>query len=352
MARITFAKTVHHVSFLDAKEDDSRKSLSFEIRKDFLTGKVSRVLPFRRRIPEMKWDEGLLEDSRKDCPFCPGKLPAVTPRFVPEMASEGRIRKGEAWLFPNAFPYARHSWVVVLCRDHFLHLDQFSIDILRDGFAVAQEGMERVERTEPHFRYGSINWNYLPQSGAGLFHPHLQIVIEDVPTVSHQRVMEGLRRYEGQCGALFWEDYVAEEKRIGERYLGNCGKIHFLIAFSPAGILGEILVLFSDRSSIKELTVTDWEDLAQGLNRVFRFFKATHIGSFNLSIFSGNDEGTRSWVYGRLCPRIVIPPWGTSDINYFERLHDEVICVIPPEEMFKNLKPYFADRECKSTSVC
>ena len=345
MTRVTFEKTVHQVSFLDAKEDNSRKILSFEVRRDFLTGQVSRVLPFRRRIPEMKWDEGQLEASRKDCPFCPDKIPTVTPRFIPEVASEGRIRKGEAWLFPNSFPYARYSWVVVLCKDHFLHLDQFSNDILRDGFAVAQEGMVRVERTKPAFRYGSINWNYLPQSGAGLFHPHLQIVIEDGPTVSHRRVLDGLRRYEGQYGASFWEDYVAEEKRNGERYLGNCGRIHFLIAFSPVGILGEILVLFSDRFSINELLVTDWEDLAEGLNRIFRFFKTTHIGSFNLSLFSGSGEGVRSWVYARLCPRIIIPPWGTSDINYFERLHDEVICVFPPEEMFKNLKPYFAGRE-------
>jgi hypothetical protein len=93
------------------------------------------------------------------------------------------------------------------------------------------------------------------------------------------------------------------------------------------------------------LLVTDWEDLAEGLNRVFHFFKTTHIGSFNLSLFSGSGEGVRSWVYARLCPRIIIPPWGTSDINYFERLHDEVICVFPPEEMFKNLKPYFAGKE-------
>jgi galactose-1-phosphate uridylyltransferase len=156
--------------------------------------------------------------------------------------------------------------------------------------------------------------------------------------------MDGLRRYEEQYGISFWEDYVVEEKRNGERYLGNCGRIHFLSAFSPVGILGEILVLFSDRFRMKELTVTDWEDLAEGLNRVFRFFKATHIGSFNLSLFSGSGEGARSWVYARLCPRIIIPPWDTSDINYFERLHDEVICVIPPEEMFKNLKPYFAGR--------
>jgi hypothetical protein len=36
-----------------------------------------------------------------------------------------------------------------------------------------------------------------------------------------------------------------------------------------------------------------------------------------------------------------LPPWNTSDINYFEKLHGEVICVISPEEWSQEIKPYF-----------
>ena len=66
-----------------------------------------------------------------------------------------------------------------------------------------------------------------------------------------------------------------------------------------------------------------------------------HILSFNLSLFSGNVKGIQSWVYGSLCPRMIIPPWNISDINYFEKLHDEVMCVVSPEEFCENLKPFF-----------
>ena len=31
----------------------------------------------------------------------------------------------------------------------------------------------------------------------------------------------------------------------------------------------------------------------------------------------------------------------TSDVNYFEKLHDEIICLAVPEQMCAEIKPYF-----------
>ena len=86
----------------------------------------------------------------------------------------------------------------------------------------------------------------------------------------------------------------------------------------------------------------DWTHFSQGLINVFQYLKS-HVVSFNLSLFSGNVKGTRSWVYGRLCPRMIIPPWNVNDVNYFEKLHDEVMCGISPEEFCKDLQVFFAD---------
>jgi hypothetical protein len=102
------------------------------------------------------------------------------------------------------------------------------------------------------------------------------------------------------------------------------------------------LILFAKRVVLKDVTSDDWRAFSDGLVRVFQFFKAKHIDSFNLSIFSGNGEGVQSRVYGRLVPRILIPPWNTSDINYFEKLHEEVICVVSPEELCEELKPFLS----------
>jgi galactose-1-phosphate uridylyltransferase len=342
VAGIEFYKKENRTFLLDPNGNFSRKELAFEVRKDPLTEHKSRILPFRRRkLSERETSSEVIEASRKGCPFCPDQILSLTPKFIPEIVPEGRIQKREASLFPNSFPYAQFNWVVVLSQEHFLNLDQFSIQILRDGFLLGQEGMARLGLKGVEFKYTSINWNYLPQAGGGIIHPHLQLVMEDEPTSSHKEVLEGLRRYQTENNSFFWEDLLSEEIKRGERYIGRMGDIHFLISFSPIGILGEILLLFSGRTAIKELNTKDWEDLSRGLIRVFRFFREKHIESFNLSIFSGNEREVSSWVYGRVCPRIILPPWNTSDINYFEKLHDEVISVVSPEEMCEEIKPFF-----------
>lgn len=340
MAGIEFFKEEDQAWFLDPKEGFSKKSISLEIRRDGLTGHRCRILPYRRKVPEIVISPEMLEASKKVCPFCPEQIPSSTPKLLPEIAPEGRIHRGMACLFPNAFPYTRYNWVVVLCKEHFLYPDQFSVEMLNDGFLTAQEGIQRIVKSQPDYRYSSINWNYLPSSGAGLFHPHIQMLVENVPPASHKAVLDGIIRYRNEGVPSYWESFLLEEIKRGERYIGHSGDVYFLTAFSPRGILGEILILFSNRWTIDEMKAEDWADFSRGLTKVFQFLK-DHVVSFNLSLFSGNSDGARSWVYGRLCPRMTFPAWLTSDINYFEKLHDEVMCSISPEELCKDVKLFF-----------
>jgi len=90
------------------------------------------------------------------------------------------------------------------------------------------------------------------------------------------------------------QDYLLEEIKRGERYIGHQGDVHFLTAFSPRGIFGEILILFSNRSTIDEVDTEDWAHFSQGMINVFQYLKS-HIISFNLSLFSGTVEGVQSW---------------------------------------------------------
>jgi len=342
VARIEFHKKEDQAWLLDPRDGFTRKAIPFEVRKDPLNGHVSRILPFRRRQAEVRVPEEIVEASRKGCPFCPDQVTSSTPQFIPEIASEGRIRRGKAVVFPNSFPYARHNWVVVISESHFLHLDQFNVDILRDAFLAGQDGISRACKSFPDLRYSSVNWNYLPQAGGGLFHPHLQVVVDEVPTLSQGRDLEALKGYQSQNDSFFWEDFLEEEKRRGERYLGHHGNVHFMVSYSPRGVYGEVTVLFSGRSTILDITPADWEHLGHGLTTLFEYLNGKGLMSFNLSLFSGAMDCLGSWVYGRLCPRILIPPWNTSDINYFEKLHEEVICVVSPEEITKELKPFFS----------
>jgi UDPglucose--hexose-1-phosphate uridylyltransferase len=340
MATIEFKKKIIQASMLDPKEAET-KNLTFEVRTDPLTGHHSRILPFRRRLPDTRIPTELIESSRKGCPFCPDGIEAFTPRFLSGIAPEGRIRKGRAVLFPNSFPYAKHNWVVALTEDHLLQLDRFTTEVLVDGFLVAKEGIERVEKMEAGTAYSSINCNYLPQAGGGLFHPHFQVVVEEAPTAKQAAVIEGLKRYRKDTGSFFWEDCLSAEKRLGERYIGSFGNVHFWASFSPLGLLGEILIVFVDRPTIDHIAMEDWKGFSEGLVRIFKYLIESKVVSFNFSLYSGSDDGVRSWAYARFCPRTLMPPWNTNDINYFEKLHDEVICVMSPEDLCRELKPYF-----------
>jgi len=330
--------------YLDPGLGFEKKEFFFELRKDPLTGHTSRVLPYRRRrISGSSITIDVIEESRKSCPFCPESISSSTPKFTSEVNSEGRLRRGDCILFPNSFPYASQNWVIVLSERHFIPIDGFTVKILSDGFILSQEAVRRWMGEERKGFYSSINWNYLPSAGSGIIHPHLQVVVEDFPTVSHRAVLDGLRRYWEEKRSFFWKDYISEERDRGKRYLGRFGDIHFIVAFSPRGVLGEIIILFSYREALEDLSLKDWRDFSEGLLRVFRYLKEKGVEGFNLSIFSGNSDGVKSWVYGRLCPRVMLPPWGTSDINYFEKLHGEVICVVTPEELCEELRPYFFD---------
>jgi len=71
VARIEFYRKEVQTWFLDPKEDFKKKEVVFEVRRDDLTGHVSRILPFRRRkLSEEETSLEVLEASKKDCPFC------------------------------------------------------------------------------------------------------------------------------------------------------------------------------------------------------------------------------------------------------------------------------------------
>ena len=101
------------------------------------------------------------------------------------------------------------------------------------------------------------------------------------------------------------------------------------------------MALFIHRFTIDDVTPEDWVHFSEGLTKIFCYLKERQIFSFNLSLFSGTIPEVQSWVYATVCPRMLIPPWNTSDINYFEKLHGEVICVISPEELSEGLSPFF-----------
>jgi galactose-1-phosphate uridylyltransferase len=314
-----------------------------EFRFDPLTGRSCRLTPFSLdRIKRPDLESLVLRSRQMGCPFCPPTLETIIPRFTPDIAPEGNIRIGRAVAFPNSVAYDAHSAVVVISEEHFIPLRGFTLEDVFHGLLAAHTCVKRVQRSDPEARYNLIAWNYMPPSGGSLIHPHVQCNLGPYPTNYQRQILEASEGYYDKMGTNFWGDLVQQEKETGQRYIGAIGRSHWLTSFAPRGRLSDILAVFEGRASVAELDEADLRDLAAGLRRVFRFLDELNVLSFNLATYSGFDQD-RFWAQARITPRslLLYSPVETSDQFYFQVLHDENVCILPPEEACNRLKKQF-----------
>ncbi len=345
---IEFRTAVHQGRLLvrDAATGELAEAATpVEFRTDPLTGRTLRLVPFSLdRI--IRPDLDALERQSRElfCPFCPPNVTRITPVFPPDLVPGGAIRIGEAYGFPNLGPYDVHGAVVVVSPErHFVRLDAFDEDLVADALMAALTHLRGVARADPAARYRFIAWNYMPESGGSLVHPHLQSNAGYYPTNIQREVLEASDRYHAAHGSSYWGDLLAREKQLGERYIGRLGDVEWLTAFAPLGRLSDIMAVFPERASLLDLTEQDLRDLAAGLLKVFAWLDAHNLVSFNLATCSGFDAG-RFWTHVRLTPRgsLLYSPVPTSDQFYYQVLQQENVCILPPETATAGLRPSFS----------
>ncbi len=338
MGRIEFRVEREVCRFLDPTRNFEPVGKSTEIRHDPLTGRSSRILDMGFS-PERPDVEGMVERFRSGFnPFAPDKREEVTPRFLEEVEGipGGRLRRGEALVVPNLFPYDRYSAVTVLSDTDFVPMDGFSEGLLVDAFGADMEYLRRVRETDgDELRHYSINWNYMPLAGGSLVHPHHQLIASPAPTNYLKDVEEGLARY----GGRYFGDLVAAEEG-GERWVGQEGGISWLTGFAPMGHI-DVLGVFSGRASLFDLTDEDLAALSRSLLRIFAYLEAEGFASFNFALYG--LEGAEDFeVHCRLSPRFLLSnALGTSDINYFETSHSESLAFFFPEASAGALRGHF-----------
>jgi UDPglucose--hexose-1-phosphate uridylyltransferase len=123
---------------LDPRQGFERSEARVEVRWDPLTGQTARLVESGRLMPPGCGAGGeLARRTRGDCPFCLERLEAATPKLAPEISREGRLRRGEAVLFPNLLAYAKHSSVSVYSpRRHLLPLADLTARLVADNLAT------------------------------------------------------------------------------------------------------------------------------------------------------------------------------------------------------------------------
>jgi len=339
---ITFKKKIQHSQILNPAEGFKEITLSLETRWDPLTKRSVRIL----NLPIQKFDlwdmQAMLEKGGPQvCPFCPEVLERLTPQFSPAFLPEGRMRQGEACLFPNRLPFDKYCAVVVMGKQHYVPLSDFTEDLLFDAFSVSLAFLRRVQEKDPGVRFFSINWNYLPMAGGSIIHPHLQILAGAFPTYYQKTLIQASARYKKRWGKVYWEDLIREEQRLKERYIGTIGRTVWLAAFAPLG-LTDLMCIFKGRTALAVLTEKDLKDFCLGLIKVFRYFLAYNHYSFNLGLYSGRREGEDAfWVNARIMTRRLLPPMGASDVSYFEKIHKESLDYRNPERLCEEVREFF-----------
>ena len=349
---IAFKKTESKSSFLNPFKGFSLDEVPFEIRHDPLTGETGRLYDFPYEPPERFDLEEIIQRSKEVfCPFCPESLEKSTPLFPRDFMEEGRIKEGDATLIPNLIPFDTYAGVSIMSSEHYLPLEALTPERLNDSFSAAQSFIRRVADYDPQVGFFSINWNYMPDSGSSLVHPHLQVNCGYAPTNMQRMQIEGCKRYLAEIGTSFWQDFVTAEKEIGERYIGESGATVWVMNFVPQTFLPDVWCIFPDHCSLLQLDLADLFPFLRGLSKVLGYFEHENIPSFNLSIFSVKDDDCFR-VNARICPRLLPRPIGNSDRAYLQTLHKESYTIRPPESVCPTLREEFAAFSPTSINRC
>ncbi|MFS0574660.1 hypothetical protein AB1K83_03445 [Sporosarcina sp. 179-K 3D1 HS] len=328
---ISFEAKEEFFTFHDPMQEGKLIDRKTEVRFDPLTGETSRII-FDPGAPFSPPDYEALgkETEGAKCPFCPENVESFTPRFPEELVKGGRLIKNEAVAFPNLFPYSKHNAVVRMCDQHYVKLDEFTVPIISDAFSAAFAYLEKVAESDADTKYASINWNYLPPSGGSILHPHIHVLASEHPT-NYQRIMES--------GDNRLAELLEEEQKRDERFIGKVGSISWVHAYAPKSHVDFIGVF--DAASIKDLTEEAWKDLAESVTRFFKYYGEVGLASFNLGLFIPMTDGGNERVHVRMIPRMTTGMLETSDMNVFNYLHQEPLCLKVPEEVTKDVKAYF-----------
>ena len=297
-----------------------------EVRIDPLTGHSARLISSNKLMGAVDFDLRAFGDqSRSWCPFCGEKASTITPIIPPAVHPDGRIRRGQAICFPNLETYAKWSSVSIYGPDlHYLPLEEMTPPVVADNLGVQVEFLAAAARHDPGAPWVTLSANHMLPSGSSLFHPHMQGAVDPYPT-TFQRML-------AEVPSGRFDDYLATEKALAERYLGSTGGVEWLASFAPVGF-HELRAMAPGVRSPEQLTPDLVEELAGGLARALNLYAELGMQSFNLALYGAPAEVAGYVLNLRLVSRSNLQQHYRSDATYFERVHWTALVDVTPEEL-------------------
>ncbi|MDZ7832487.1 MAG: hypothetical protein U5L07_12110 [Desulfobacterales bacterium] len=324
--------------FLNPFTNFEESEAKCQLRWDPLTHRSGRLAHFVGFKPPPADLSKIIEDSAENCPFCPDKVNAITPKFSPEQIPEGRLEKGESVVFPNLLPYDEHSALTVLCRDHYKSLEDFTPMILTDALKNSAAYLDRVVPYKDDI-YGLITWNYLPAAGSSQVHPHFQVYATSVPGNFLQTVLDASKDYYQTKACIYWEDYIEAEINAGERLIKEAAHSVWLTDFVSLSALTDIIAIFPNRQTVFDLTETEWAETAKILDSVLKYLGSQGVYSLNMAWMPALSGRADYWLQLRISPRMYMAPhvWCTETPSLVYQ-YQESFMVWSPEDTAKEMR--------------
>eukprot|EP00005_Dracoamoeba_jomungandri_P005156 CAMPEP_0174260528 /NCGR_PEP_ID=MMETSP0439-20130205/9854_1 /TAXON_ID=0 /ORGANISM="Stereomyxa ramosa, Strain Chinc5" /LENGTH=346 /DNA_ID=CAMNT_0015344785 /DNA_START=1 /DNA_END=1038 /DNA_ORIENTATION=+ len=320
-----------------------------QFRLDPLTKHETRINENRANRPKQQGD--LSDDALNELitraatrnPFLPENIKNnVVPSFPPEIIKEnnGRFVKGEATLFPNLNPFGLNHAVAVISHKHYLPLNEFSGELVKDTLITCLGFINVVASQHPDEKwYPTLIWNYMPPSAGSLIHPHMQIMIENKPMKKTEDELIASEQYFKEHNSNFWTDLVNEESRLGERFVGCEGSASVITSFAPRGF-NETRVIVKGVSSLSDLSEDQLTDTSEAISKVLKGFHSLGIGSMNMATYS-DFAGSKSDSYSLSFQFFSRPyPKGiyTNDTGPMERMYNVYVIDTMPEGVAEEMR--------------
>jgi UDPglucose--hexose-1-phosphate uridylyltransferase len=349
MTTIRFEKFETHLSILNPLKGFTAETHRVEVRRDPLLGHKSVYNPRLKEKVKFFFEEcdsGLIDDvvkgSARTCVFCPGRIETSTPRYPSDFVAEGRLKVGEAVLFPNLYPLGKYHSVITLTKTHFLRLSEFTPEVIHTGLLLARQFVSMVYKRDQSATYVAVNANYTFAAGATLIHPHLQMLITPMAFTHHENLIDASRNYYDRTGSSYFQDLAAEEKNIVLRYVARRGGWHWITAFSPLG-MNEINALHEGKADFGLLTETELYDLSYGISKVLLLYEGFGHLSFNYCILSVRDPlcAASFRCLLRIINRQNLYANYRNDDYFLQKLLHSDFIVNPPEELAGQLRQLF-----------
>jgi len=349
MAAIQFERYGSNFRILNPFNNFVEEEHRVEVRKDPLLGDTSVYNPYLKDKVKAFFGENdpglidrLVEESAKTCIFCGDNVRQKTARYPDDIVPGGRIEVGEAVLFANLFSIATYHPVIALSKAHFLKLSEFSSRMLSDGFRAAKMFLRDIYQRDATIAFSTVNANYLLPAGASLVHPHMQMLVGDIPYSYHARLLNASGEYLVKNGTEYFADLIAEEKRAGERYIAREGGWHWIAAFSPTGS-NEIIGIHESGSDLAKLTERDLRDLCDGISNVLALFESLGHLSFNYSVYSakgGETVGFHCMI--KIVNRQNLYPNYRNDDYFLQKLLQSELILNLPEDLAEKARKHFS----------